>query len=373
MSRVFIIQREVPHYRVGLFQRLHEHYGVKVVAAAEPPTRTGLQLAADRLGDAFVPFPMHFPDPDDAFRVTFSVTDLLGELAPDVIVSESNLRSTASWGLPKARLRGRLRRLAYWTHGWNMERGFHKPKNVALQFARLPVFATADAIATYTEEGARWVKRCLPWQQVVTLGNALDQTAIDAATAAATPRRHGEPQLLTSGRIREDKAFDRVIEVFFRVKQRLPDAALTIIGDGPARAALERQAGDELNRSIRFTGALYEETELAPHFLGADVFVLAGAAGLSVNHALAYALPIAAFPRSRQGPFHHPEIAYVVEGRSGLFVDRYDDEAMAEAIVAAHRKGSLAALRQSLRSDRVAPTTEDVVANFGKLLDLLRR
>jgi glycosyltransferase involved in cell wall biosynthesis len=370
MSGRFILQREVPHYRVPLFRRLYERYGVKIIAASQPPSATGLKLGADLLGEAFVPFPMHFPSPEDPFRAEYSVHGLIEELKPDVIISEVSLRSPAQWALPLARRRGRLGRLAYWTHGWNMERSFRRPVDLVAQCARLPSFAAADAIGTYSDEGARWVRRCLPWQTVITLGNALDREGMRRAATAA-PVRHGAPQLLSIGRIRADKNVDRILDVFFHLQRMMPDAGLTIIGDGPGRERLERRAGAELNRAIRFMGALYDEAELAPHFLGADVYVLGGAAGLSVNHALAYALPIVAFPRSPRGPFHHPEIEYVVPDRSGILVEDYDDEAMAATIAESYRSGRLARLRTALETDPVAPSIEDVADNFGRLLNVL--
>jgi hypothetical protein len=64
----------------------------------------------------------------------------------------------------------------------------------------------------------------------------------------------------------------------------------------------------------------------------ADFSVLSGAAGLGVNHALCYGVPVVAYARTEQGPHHHPEIAYVIDGKTGMQVPRYTDEAMLQAL-----------------------------------------
>ena len=362
-----IIQRFIPHYRVPLFAELHRRFGIKVVVADDTPIGTGLKL--DAAGDAFrIPAPFRFPDPCDPFRATVPIDWIIRRLEPTTIISEFSLKQSSAWALPIARHRGRFRRLVFWTHGWQMERGFVRPSDAASQYARLLPFAAADVVATYTEEGAAWVRRMLPWKEVIALENALDTREIHAAAAAATPVRHGAPQLLAIGRMLADKQFDRVIEIWRHVRAQLPEAALTLIGDGPERRRLEAQAGADLGGAIQMTGALYGETGLAPHFLGADVLVLAGAAGFSVNHASAYALPVAVFPRSPQGPFHHPEIQYVIEGYTGLLVAEYSDRAMADAIVAAYRSGALDRMRQTMKQTPPGPTIDDMVRNFGNLL-----
>jgi glycosyltransferase involved in cell wall biosynthesis len=67
-------------------------------------------------------------------------------------------------------------------------------------------------------------------------------------------------------------------------------------------------------------GASYDEAETARHLLAADLFVMAGRIGLSINHALAYDLPVMAFARGPRGPFHGSEIDYLVDGETGFLV-----------------------------------------------------
>jgi glycosyltransferase involved in cell wall biosynthesis len=350
-----------------LFRALHEAYGIRVVAAAKPPAKHGLNLVDLEKEPFFVPADIRFPSPDNPFAAEIPVPRILETLRPRTVISEFSMRQSTAWQLPAARLRRRIETLIFWTHGWQMDRGFRTPADMMSQFGRLVPFGFADTVATYTEEGARWVRRCLPWKSVHALGNTLDVEAIRATARTATPVRHGSPQLLAVGRMTADKAFDVAIDAFEQVVRRFPEAALTIIGEGDEREKLRVRAGARLGHSIRLPGALYGEAELAPHFLGADAYVLAGAAGLSVNHALAYALPVVAFARSTRGPYHHPEIEYVIDGVSGLLLPTGGAAELGAAIAEAHADGRLTAMRSRMAEQPTVPTIADIVERFGRL------
>jgi len=222
----------------------------------------------------------------------------------------------------------------FWSHGWNMERGFASPKDLAAQAARLVPFLLADGHVCYSEEGARYLERFLPRGRVFVARNTIDVKGIRERTASVAPATlpGRGPHLLSTGRLTPDKQFDRLVRIVRRLREKLSGLTLTVIGDGPARAEAEREAGSALGSSIFLVGAVYDEERLAGYFKAADLFVYAGAVGLAVNHALAYGLPVVAFDRLRDGPRHHPEIAYVVDDVTGWRVRPATEEAMAALI-----------------------------------------
>jgi len=124
-----------------------------------------------------------------------------------------------------------------------------------------------------------------------------------------------------------------LVQIFHKLRAELPDARLTIVGDGPDAENTRLEAGSELGRSITMTGKIYDETTLARHFASADVMVFPGAAGLSINHALAYGVPVIAYDRTPTGPGHGPEIAYVVDDVTGMRVSPYSDDAMLRGLL----------------------------------------
>ncbi|SUP52142.1 GDP-mannose-dependent alpha-(1-6)-phosphatidylinositol monomannoside mannosyltransferase [Weissella viridescens] len=52
------------------------------------------------------------------------------------------------------------------------------------------------------------------------------------------------PIVMSIGRVAFEKNIDDVITAFAQVVERIPEAKLVIVGDGPARSALESQASD---------------------------------------------------------------------------------------------------------------------------------
>ena len=150
---------------------------------------------------------------------------------------------------------------------WSMLRWFHRPSRA--------VMAATPALAS--ELRARGFRNVVLWSRGVD-------------TALFHPRHVDlclpEPVFLCVGRV----AVEKNLEAFLDLD--LPGTKL-IVGDGPARVALERKYPDAV-----FLGARHGE-ELAQIYAGADVFVFPSKTdtfGLVLLEALASGLPVAAFP-----------------------------------------------------------------------------
>jgi L-malate glycosyltransferase len=141
------------------------------------------------------------------------------------------------------------------------------------------------------------------------------------------------------------------------VKKECPEFHLVLIGNGPDRPWLESEIADE--PWIHYLGSKYGR-ESALYYKMADVFLLAGTAGLAVVDCFAAGLPILATDL----PTHPPEFSYIADGQNGR--------------VAPHEAGAFAAsvtevlsnpmLREKLRNGaREAGsryTMEAMVQNF---------
>ena len=150
---------------------------------------------------------------------------------------------------------------------WTMLRWFHRPSQAAM--------AATPALAT--ELRMRGFRKVVLWSR-----------GID--TSLFHPRDVNlclpEPVFLCVGRL----AVEKNLEAFLDLD--LPGTKL-IVGDGPARAQLERNYPEAV-----FLGARHGE-ELASIYAGADVFVFPSKTdtfGLVPLEALASGLPVAAFP-----------------------------------------------------------------------------
>lgn len=141
-----------------------------------------------------------------------------------------------------------------------------------------------------------------------------------ARASLATPER--APLLLAIGRLHRVKGFDLLLEAL----ARLPRAYLWIAGDGPERAALERQAAElGVGARVRLLGW---RADVASLLLASDAFVHPSRHepfGIVVLEAWAAGKPVVA--AAAEGP------AFLIEhGRTGLLTPVDDAKALVEAI-----------------------------------------
>jgi colanic acid/amylovoran biosynthesis glycosyltransferase len=144
-------------------------------------------------------------------------------------------------------------------------------------------------------------------------------------TPASLP--DGPPRLVAIGRLAEQKGFPLLIEAMALVADDLPDLQLTLIGEGPFRAALERQiASAGLQGRITLTGWL-DEAAVREELARAQALILPSfAEGLPVVVMEAFA---AARPVIATAIMGVPEL---VNRETGWLVPAGDPQALAEAI-----------------------------------------
>ncbi|MFC6765364.1 glycosyltransferase family 4 protein [Natrinema soli] len=96
---------------------------------------------------------------------------------------------------------------------------------------------------------------------------------IDVDRIESTPPAADGFDVLYAGRLIEDKHVDWLLEAFDRVADAAPDATLGVIGDGPERDRLEKQA-QTLEHADRVTmlGFLEEYDDVLAHMRAVDVF-----------------------------------------------------------------------------------------------------
>ena len=330
MTDVIILQRRVSHYRRKLFARLWEEFGWKVVAARNPP---GGDSSTGEDPEFIERYDFRFPDPTNGFRCNVPLGKILRETGAKAVISEFSMRMSSTYELvARRRLMGGPTTL-FWSHGYNMDRGLVGLRQSLIQWSRSRLAALADGHVCYSEEGRDYLSRYMSDERLFVARNTIDSAHVQAvARRSVAGQPPGRPHILTIGRLTLDKDFPRLVRVFHRLREDFPNAGLTIIGDGVDLERVRAAAGSSLGDSIIMTGAIYEEEELAPYLLSADAVVFTGAVGLSVNHALAYGVPVIAFDRTPTGPHHHPEIAYVVDGVTGLRVPQNTDEALAATL-----------------------------------------
>lgn len=197
--------------------------------------------------------------------------------------------------------------------------------------------ARGDAVAGQTLRAADWVVGCstaiLERARRIAPAIGFRSSVIpNAIETAGTPDivHVTAPRVLYIGRLADEKGPDVAIEAFAQVKRRIPDARLTVAGEGPMRADLERRARElGIHASIDFIGWVLPDRVMNvvnEHALlimpsRQDSFPLVAL------EAGAMARPVVA---TRVGGL--PEI--VVPGETGMLVEADDAAALAGATAA---------------------------------------
>ena len=182
-----------------------------------------------------------------------------------------------------------------------------------------------------------------------------------AGTAEAAPNGAGERRgAVFVGRLTAQKHVGDLIEALAILAGRGERLPLTVVGEGPERAALERRAaGAGLGGDVTFTGAVPPEA-VAGQLAGKRLFVLPSVdegLGLAVAEALVAGVPVVA---TRSGGI--PDL--MTEEDAGALVPPGDPAALAEAMARVARDDRyLAGARRAGRAllERLSP--EAVAAN----------
>ena len=164
---------------------------------------------------------------------------------------------------------------------------------------------------------------------VVRVYNPVDTARIDARVRAAAPADDAaRPRIVAAGRLGHQKGFDLLLDALAGARGVVGGGTLTILGDGPDRAALAaRAAALGVAADVRFVG--FQENPFA-FFAAADLFVLSSRyEGLPnvVLEALACGCPVVAF----DCPHGVREI--VRDGVNGVLVPPEDVMALRAAIL----------------------------------------
>lgn len=100
------------------------------------------------------------------------------------------------------------------------------------------------------------VGRGISRSRVTVIHNGIDHNRY----APDRRRRAPEPEVVYLGRLKRYKSIDLVFDAMKRVLEKVPDARLTIVGEGDDRPRLERISRElGLGKAVRFTGRVSEK------------------------------------------------------------------------------------------------------------------
>jgi glycosyltransferase involved in cell wall biosynthesis len=205
----------------------------------------------------------------------------------------------------------------------------HSSYTVLQNLVNAPTLPLADHIicnSIATNNSLCWYEQLfIDENQISIIYNGIDSDRIDLV-GESVEGDNMDPTVVTVGRHVPVKNYETLIEAFATVHKRIPDATLSLIGDGPLRAQLEAQAADlGILNAVEFLGEISRE-EVYRELIRADVFTIPShAEGFCVAavEAMAVGLPVVV---------SDIDVLNEVVGDPGVYADPNNPTEFADAI-----------------------------------------
>lgn len=278
-----------------------------------------------------------------------------------------------------ARLRGV--RTLLWGHGYS------KAESAMRLLIRRFVGRFADGMVFYDKRTASKYVEDFGWStdRVFVAQNALSQAEIaqevcdwsKKESQLAQFRRdagiHDCYTILFCSRLDDCNGVDLLLRAVKGLVNQQIKTRLVIIGEGSSVVDLKQLCRYlEIEDRVIFLGGVYDETELAPWFLTADVFCYPENIGLSILHAFGYGLPVVTSDDIKS---HNPEIAALVPEENGLLYKAHDYQSLCKVLMRIQQNESL---RDRMSAAAIRTVSEDfnletMVQGFFCAIDSVRK
>lgn len=361
-NRITVVQPVVPNYRRGFFAALAKALGARFSVYASDQDMGVLTKDFHR---------QEWEHPlGQLKRLLPGVEWQVGALSlpiarGDIVVVSGAPRCLSNLALLlRARFHGA--RTVWWGQYWSASTRWHRfvLRLLLMRLADAVLFYTDAEVATYRAGWGRRDKRPLR-----ALNNGIDIEPIRPLRHGYLPEERGA-HLLFVGRVTGKSDLGLLLRAM--ADPLLADATLHIVGDGPERAALQREAEQAgLEGLVVWHGATVDEARIAAIASQAALFCYPGAVGLSLVHAMAYGLPAVVHDDVST---HMPEIAAFEDGTTGATFAKGDPADLARVLArllnAPDRRQAMS--REGLRRAEEIYNTGAMTERFVAMVEDLR-
>lgn len=252
----------------------------------------------------------------------------------EAVIFLGNVHFLSTWAAAIiARLGGK--RVLFWTHGWiRRERGFKA-------LIRTRFYKLAHGLLLYGNRAKQiGVEEGFPPTALYVINNSLDYEVQKTARSLVSFQRiqhvrtllFGDPHipvLICTSRLTKQRGLALLLDAMAQTQASGLMVSLVLVGEGPERERLERQA-KELHLSVHFHGPCYDEHTLAELIMSANVTVAPGQVGLTAIHSLAYGTPVITHDNPED---QMPEWEAIIPGETGDYFKCGDVQDLARVLV----------------------------------------
>ncbi len=366
MKKVVILQHRLLHYRTKLFEQLRTAGAAKGIQIelvhGQASRRESIKKDEGTLAWAhkvvntvwelgerdiiWQPFPKQLKD-----------ADLVVVMQESRILSNYPLLLSRLWS---------ARKVGYWGHGKNFQSdapaGLREQwKNFLLRRVDWWFAYTGMTVDILTKAG-------YPAAQITCLDNAIDTSSFKADLASwstddvlAAKQQLGiagnAPVGVFCGSLYPDKKLGLLVASADLIRQRMPNFALVVIGDGPSMPEMREAAA---TRPWMHLLGVRKGREKALYFRMGDVMLNPGLVGLHIVDAFCAGMVMMTTRTAR----HSPEVAYLRDGENGVYGDD-TPQAYSQAVLdVIEDTDRLARMKASALADSEHYTLENMVQRF---------
>lgn len=311
MSKVVIIAKLLPHYRVTFFDLLAEALdkkGVELVVyhGPEEPSSSPVSVGPNKLKVA----------QEKWINITYCKFRFIYQQIPrsvfssDLIVISQSNRLVFNHFLMARRFLGiKNPKIAFWGHGKNFQA---HPFSLSEYFKKV-IRQYVDYWFCYTEAVARSLEE-IPSYKKISVQNSIDTKKLQEEIKLL-PDIKDSKNLLFIGSMREDKRFEWIFSALLKAKEADPKVTATFVGGGPEENKV-RHFADKYSW-VDYVGEVTGR-DVAFYLKRSGAIIMPGLVGLVVLDSFVSGSPILTTH------FHHkhsPEFDYLTQNNNALVSD----------------------------------------------------
>lgn len=312
-KKVGIFVRKLFHYRLGVFNNLINNHKYNInIYTSDKKTDFNSKRISEKIFEFF----------GKKIRYQKKLKTLIREENLDIVILPFSPYIVSTFFLPLID-RDRDYKLIAWTHGYFKGTEFNSWKNKILRY----FIKMCDGVLLFDENTAEnYINAGFDKEKVFFTDNTLDTDVIINTKRKISKKKiydisnkydlKNKNVLLFVGRLILSKRTNILLKALNNLNNNFDqDYFLFVIGDGPQKNELLDYVNQKNIDNVKFLGSIFEEDKLAPYFISADLFVMPGKTGLSINHAFSYDLPYI----TTDDNIHSPEIILLEEGINGEY------------------------------------------------------
>ena len=230
-----------------------------------------------------------------------------------------------------------------WGHGYDRANGFHPERSLSDKM-RLFLLKKADAVIFYGLEAKLKMSKYVKSEKLFIAFNCLNTYALtiirnklEKEGRESVKKRLGFKDaynLIFISRILKSKEPQLLIEIYEHLINKTDKSiCIHIVGDGEYLNQLKDIVNSKgIENNIKFYGAIHDDLKSGELLYCSDLMIMPGYVGLSVNHAFNFDCPVVTWKQKENGPFHSPEIEYLINDHTGFIIESHSVESTSETI-----------------------------------------